>query len=107
MIAEQTALQTRTHSTLTPATVAGVSEGVEFTATQSTGWRSQLQAFARQALTVTISLLGALASAGSPAFFDVERQGPVQRRAGSRTESRVRPLLATLGMVGPNVHRQV
>jgi hypothetical protein len=29
MIAEQTALQTRTHSALTPATVAGVSEGVE------------------------------------------------------------------------------
>ena len=62
--------------------LADMGNVVEFTGSHSTGWRQRLPAVVTQARTATIALLGALASVGSPSFFQLERRGPTQQRLG-------------------------
>lgn len=82
MIAEQTALQTPADCTTTPTPFGSSNVAAGFTDTRPAGWAELLQAIARQARSAARTVLGAVASASTPTFFDLERQGPVQRRLG-------------------------
>jgi hypothetical protein len=81
MISEQTATHTPTRA-LRVQPFAETSITTDVTDTRSTGWRERLQVVAAQARTVTIALLGALASSARPSYFELERRGPTQRRLG-------------------------
>jgi hypothetical protein len=81
MIFEQTATHTPEHA-LRVRRLADMGNVVEFTGFRSTGWQKRLPGVVTQAKTATAALLRALASVGSPAFFELERRGPTQQRLG-------------------------
>lgn len=70
------------HSITTPTIFASSSVAVEFTDTRPAGWHEQLRTIARQMQSVLLAVLGAVASASTPTFFDFERLKPLQRRLG-------------------------
>ena len=68
MISEQTAIHVPT-SALRVRALADMAVAIEATGIRPTGWRRRLQVVAEQARTVTLAVLGALASWRKPCLF--------------------------------------
>ena len=81
MIPEQTAARTLSRL-LNMHPFIETSVVVDVTDTRSTGWPERLQVVVRHASTLTISVLGALASSVRPSYFELERRGPTHQRLG-------------------------
>jgi hypothetical protein len=79
MIAEQTALQRPTRSTIAPATFTPAIDALPATATLPTAWARRLSDVVADA---AIGVLRAVGRSGNPPYFELERRGPVERRLG-------------------------
>jgi hypothetical protein len=81
MISEQTAAHTPSQA-LSLHPFADTTAVADASDVQTTGWRERLQVVARHASTLTIALLGLLASGVRPSYFELERRGPTRERLG-------------------------
>jgi hypothetical protein len=81
MISEQTAAHSASQALrvypLSDTTVAG-----DLTNVQTTSWRQRVQGVAEHAATLTMALLGSLASGVRPSYFELEQRGPTHDRLG-------------------------